>query len=191
MSASKEKKGASRQQTSALSEFFVSDDEQETFAGRYQSDPDDAAAHQGRMLELLAFCVADETYALDIDAIQEIIKVPTITELPRVGPETLGVISLRGTIVPLLDLRRVLGLECRELSREVRILVLRPEDDPVGLLVDRVTSVVRIERDSVQPAPVSIQREGSDRLFGVGRVDGHLLIILDAEAVLAVMDEAG
>jgi purine-binding chemotaxis protein CheW len=101
-----------------------------------------------------------------------------------------GIISLRGTIVPVLDLRQVLRLEQRPASRQSRILVLRADGDPVGLLVDRVTSVVRLEDDAIEPTPRAMQRGESELLRGVGRLAGRLIIILDTNAVLGVMERA-
>jgi purine-binding chemotaxis protein CheW len=173
-----------------LAEFFVSQGEREVvtqgFAGDGQASP---AART--IVELLAFWVADEEYAIDIVEIQEIIKVPLITELPRAHETVLGIISLRGTIVPVLDLRRVLRLEEKPVGRPARILVVRAGDEPVGLLVDRVTSVVRFESEKIEPTPRTMRRQTTDELVrGVGRVGTRLIIVLDVNSVVNVMDSA-
>jgi purine-binding chemotaxis protein CheW len=175
-----------------LADFFVSKAEREqTEASFLAESPAAAQARSSRaMIELLAFWVADEEYALPIVDIQEIIKLTAITLVPRVHPSVLGIISLRGTIVPVIDLRQVLALERRPATRQSRILVLRADGDPLGLLVDRVTSVVRFEADSIEPTPRSMQRHASELLRGVGRIGQRFVIVLDVTAVLSVMDSA-
>ncbi len=173
-----------------LADFFVSTTEHELVAQSFGLDGPAPTVALRDMLELLGFWVADEEYALPIVDIQEIIKVPLITELPRAHPVVLGIISLRGTIVPVVDLRRVLKLEERAVTRQARILVVRAEEDPVGLLVDRVTSVVRFEADKIEATPRTMQRQTSELVRGVGRVGNRLIIVLDVKAVMGVMDNA-
>ncbi len=184
-----------RSEGDPLDEFFVSKEEcdliTQSFADGGEGEGG-AAAARGTVgtLELLAFAVADEEYAVPIVGVQEIIKVPLITEVPRTGRAVLGIISLRGTIVPVLDLRRVLELEETPPSRPSRILVVRTEEDPVGLLVDRVNSVVRLDGSQLEATPRAIRRQTSDFVRGVGRLGSRLVIVLDVNAVLVTMDVA-
>lgn len=173
-----------------LADFFVTTEERLT-AGAYIGDTQRAAIMAMRStVELLAFWVANEEYAVEIVHIQEIIKLPLITPVPRARSQVMGVISLRGTIVPIMDLRAVLRLDRQPLTRSNRILVLRAEGDPLGLLVDKVTSVVRIERDSIELKPAGIARANQDMLDGVGRVGDRMLIVLDVPALLSALDGA-
>ncbi|OGQ91021.1 MAG: hypothetical protein A2289_00790 [Deltaproteobacteria bacterium RIFOXYA12_FULL_58_15] len=143
------------------------------------------------MLELLAFWAGDEEYGVEIVQIQEIIKVPVITPVPRAPACVLGIISLRGTIVPVADLRAILGMSPLPAARASRILVLRGDGEPVGLLVDQVSSVVRLEREAVQPVPRTMQRQAGDLLQGVGRDEDRMLIILDLPTVLMATEYVG
>ncbi|MFC1611755.1 chemotaxis protein CheW [Myxococcota bacterium] len=173
-----------------LADFFVSVEEAaanqamgvgEVFSG--------SVRHAEEMIELLAFWVADEEYAINIVQIQEIIKVPSITVVPRAPTCVLGVISLRGTIVPVSDLRAILGMERASTARASRILVLRDNNgEPAGLLVDEVSSVVRFDREAIQPVPRTIQPDASDLLQGVGRDGERMLIVLDLASVLAATE---
>ena len=172
-----------------LADFFVGTSEQEHVVTSYGGDPFSSGQRLGReMAELLVFWVGDEEYAIDILEIQELIKLPTVTHVPRTTEAIIGIISLRGTIVPVVELSRILRLGSRPVSRTTRVIVLRAEGDPIGLVVDRVTSVVRIERDSIEPVPRTMQTEVGDFLSGVGRVDDRLLIVLDLSAILAMME---
>lgn len=174
-----------------FAEFFVDQDEQlairnsstdPTFAAQARSGPE--------IRELMVFWVADEQYGIGISELQEIIKVPEITKVPRIGPSILGIFSLRGTIVPLLDLRKVLRLEAAPLTKQARILVVRAGDDWVGLVVDRVISVVRVEADAIDPPPIRTDADVSEMLAGVGRVDDQMVIVLDVKAVVQAMESA-
>ena len=171
----------------SLAEFFVSDEERGAdLAPGVMEGPEAADAAGDR--ELMVFWVADELYAVDIDEIQEIMKVPEITAVPRVDSSVLGIISLRGTVVPLLDLRRVLGLDVHDLTRQARILVIKAGGDPIGLVVDRASNVVRIHEESIEPMPVTMQPEKMELIEGVGRAGAQLVIILDVPAVVRLME---
>lgn len=171
-----------------LEDFFARDEEYQASEITYGEAQTDMAARGARgTVELLAFWVADEEYAVEITEIEEIIKIPLITEVPRCHPSVLGIISLRGTIVPVLDLRLILGLDRQDTTKASRILVLRGDGDPVGVLVDRVTSVVRLGRDTLEQTPKGMASAAQDLIRGVGRLGGRLLIILEVNAVLDVM----
>ena len=173
-----------------ISEFFVSQEEQQQSLASYLSDPafSTAAVRSETIVEFLSFWVGDEEYAVDILEIGEIIKVPEITEVPRAPQWLLGIISLRGTVVPILDLRIVLKLDPQEISRSSRVLVLRADGEPVGILVDRVTSVVRLERSDIEAKPQTMKLEAGDVIRGVGRIGERILIILDGESVVSVLE---
>ncbi len=103
--------------------------------------------------ELLAFELDGAGYAVPIEGVREIVRMRLITPVPRVPEAILGVISLRGAIIQVLDLRRRLGLPPAETSRRTRIVVLHGEDRQVtGLLVDAVSEVLRVTNDEIRPA---------------------------------------
>ncbi len=138
----------------------------------------------------MAFWVADEQYGVNIDDLQEVIKLPEITSVPRVAEAVLGIFSLRGTIVPLLDLRLVLNLDARELTKQARILVVRADGDWVGLVVDRVVGVVRIEAEQIEVPPFRAEEGTADQIEGVGRVDDQMIIVLGVGAVIKTMESS-
>lgn len=178
--------GSDPEQIDELEDFFVSADEATvaSYVGEFQSQVELSRD----VAELLTFWIGEEEFAIDILEIQEILKVPQITPVPRVAAAVLGITSLRGTIVPVVDMRVFLGVERKAPGRESRVLVLQAKGDPVGLLVDRVVSVSRLERDSIEAVPRTMQRDASEALEGVGRVDDRLLIVLNLDAVLAFLE---
>ena len=103
--------------------------------------------------ELLAFLLVGIPYALPVERVREIVRLRKITPMPRVPPDILGVISLRGEVVQVLDLRMRLGLECPEPTRVSRIIVLHGDDEKVtGVLVDAVQEVLRVSESEIRPA---------------------------------------
>ena len=137
-------------------------------------------------VELLCFKVADEEYAISIMNIKEIIKPREVTEVPRVPAFVRGILSLRGNIIPIFDMRVRLGLPGAAGSEHERIVVVKRQGGFCGVLVDEVVQVVRLAEAGIEPPPVVL--EGIDRDFvqGIGRVAGRMLILLDMEQVLDV-----
>ncbi len=179
-----------------LTDFFVTADERQTSRASYLADPafssvaltSSTVVGEGTV-ELLAFWVSNEEYAVDIREIHEIMKVPELTEVPRAPAFLIGLISLRGTVVPILDLRLILGLSVTDVSRSSRVLVLSAGGEPVGILFDRVTSVVRLEQGAISNRPKAMRLGAAEVIDGVGRIDDRVLIILDTKAVVGVLEK--
>lgn len=132
----------------------------------------------------LTFSLGEEEYALDIGQIKEIIKPREVTEIPRVPDFILGVISLRGIIVPVYDLKRRLRLGSVELTPASRIVVCEDGERSAGLLVDSITQVVRLPAASVEPPPMVLTGLDRDLVEGVGRQQNRMLILLHLTGVL-------
>ena len=137
-------------------------------------------------LELLAFQLADEEYAIDLLIIREIIHLVAMTPVPRVAPFIKGIISLRGTIVPIFDLRTRLGLAESPLGRRTRIVVVTLEKGLMGLIADHVTEVVKVKVNDIEPPPTTSGGLASGHLKGVTHLNGRLLILLDLEKAVAI-----
>lgn len=137
-------------------------------------------------VELLCFRVADEEYAINIMDIKEIIKPREVTEVPRAPAFVRGILSLRGNIIPIFDMRLRLGLDDGNRSERERIIVVKRGSGFCGIVVDEVVQVVRIPAAGLEAPPVVL--EGMDREFvvAIGRVSGRMLILLDMEKVLDI-----
>jgi purine-binding chemotaxis protein CheW len=141
--------------------------------------------------EFLAFELGAEVYAVPIGAVREILKVPAITGVPRVAEHVLGVMNVRGEMLPVYDLKQRLRLVevpqrvtgPADVARECRVVLLKDPEGDAGILVDRVQGVVRLPLSKLEPAP----NLWADRraVAGLGRADGNLYILLDVEAALA------
>ena len=144
------------------------------------------AAQSQNVCQYLAFHLADEEYALDIEQISEIIKAREITEIPRSPAFVLGIISLRGVVVPVFDLRCRLNLGTAEITVESRIVVCRSGDATVGLLVDKINQVVHLDNDEVEPPPGVLSGLDREMVFGIGRYQDRMVILLQLNHVLDV-----
>lgn len=136
-------------------------------------------------LELLTFVVAGEQYAVDIERIVEIVTPRPLTRIPNAESSILGIISLRGTIVTMVDVRqRLRHSEAVAQGVDVRIVVVDFGSETVGFLVDRVLRVVKIEASEVEPHPVVHSNELEESIRGVFRSSGALTILLDLDKLL-------
>ncbi len=143
-------------------------------------------AREQTSCQYLAFHLGDEEYALDIRRISEIIKVREFTDIPRAPGFILGIISLRGVVVPVFDLRCRLNLGVSELLPTTRIVVCQHEDVSVGLLVDSINQVFNLIDDEVEPPPGVLSGLDREMVSGLGRYQGRMIILLNIESVLNV-----
>lgn len=148
---------------------LVSGDQTQTTAEEYQ--------------EFLCFRVSDEIYGINIMDIKEIIKPREVTEVPRAPSFVSGIISLRGIIIPIIDMLDRLGLQRETVTGRERVIVVKHGEAFSGLLVDEIIQVVHITSDCLEAAPAVL--EGIDRDFvnGIGRADGRMIILLNLENV--------
>jgi len=180
-----------------LQDFFYRPDE-DPLPGLVMPElPEEAeSAAPEHIHEYLAFFLDQECYGIPITAVREIVRVPALTEVPRSGPDLLGVINLRGEVLPVYDLKlrlrlqsapsRVAGPEGapEAIPRAARVLVIRGGDlGDVGVLVDGVSEVVRIPDGELEPAPAGTTER--DCIVGLGRRGDQLCILLDLERALA------
>ncbi len=136
-------------------------------------------------LELLTFVLSGETYAVEIERIVEIIQPRSATPIPNAGDLILGIVSLRGTIVTILDLRRRLGHPIQSRPGEgSKIVVVESAGETAGFLVDRVLRVVKLDASLVGPPPVVVSGEQNEFIRGVFQQAQKLVILLDLNKIL-------
>lgn len=135
-------------------------------------------------VQWLTFELGHEEYALALDVILELIKPREYTDLPKVPSYVIGILSLRGEVVPVIDLGERLKLGRSVAQSHQRIIVCEGREQPIGLLVDRITQVIRIAKESIEQAPLILNEGEKDFIAGVGRFQGRMLIQLNPEEVL-------
>jgi purine-binding chemotaxis protein CheW len=173
-----------------LSDFFVGAEEMQTMRPVGLASAavgEEERQSKGASLDddYLSFMLGDEEYAVPITALREIVRPLPITEVPRTPKYVLGVVTLRGTVLPVLDLRIKLGLPTEEPSRSARILVVETDDGPAGIWADQVSEVVRIGGEPLEPPPGALGG-GGEYLEGIIRRDNRMLIVLNLEHSLRV-----
>jgi purine-binding chemotaxis protein CheW len=136
-------------------------------------------------LELLTFVIAGEQYAVDIERIVEIVTPRAVTRIPNADSSVVGIISLRGTIVTLVDVRRKLRhREAGDANDDTRIVVIDFRHEIVGFIVDRVLRVVKAVAGDIERHPVVHATELDESVRGVFRAGGALTILLDLDKLL-------
>lgn len=152
---------------------------------RFANQESVRAAATEELLELLLLLISGEVYAVPIEKIVEIIAPRPATNVPNSDESVIGIISLRGTIVTILDLRRRLGhANLAAVSPETRIVVVEQEGETAGFVVDKVLRVIRLDASVVGPAPVLTALEQTDLIRGVFQHGNNLAILLDLEKLL-------
>jgi purine-binding chemotaxis protein CheW len=136
--------------------------------------------------QFVGFSLADQEYAFGIGQIQEIVILDRITRVPQVPPYVDGVSNLRGKIIPIINLRRLLGLPPKPSDTETRTIVVNVGGRTMGCTVDVVSRVMRIPTDSIQPAPETIAADEAHYIAGFARLDGRLMILLDIDRLLGM-----
>jgi purine-binding chemotaxis protein CheW len=135
----------------------------------------------------VTFELAGQSYGLHIGQVVEIIRMVAIAESPETAPYVVGVVNVRGRVVPVVDMRRRLDLEAAQYNLETPILIARVGGVTVGLVVDRVSEVVSLAEDTIEPAAGAFTI--SRFVCGVAKVNAKLIFILDLAGLFSA-DEA-
>ncbi|MEO8539351.1 MAG: chemotaxis protein CheW [bacterium] len=139
---------------------------------------------------VVIFRLADEFYALDIQTVQEIVRMQTITSIPGSDVWVEGITNLRGRVVPVIDLRKRCGVDAGEYTPETRIVVVSSATGMVGLIVDAVSEVMRIPGDQVEQPSAIVSVPENTYLRGIAKLEDRLVSLMDLEGVLPASTEA-
>ncbi|MBS0262805.1 MAG: chemotaxis protein CheW [Planctomycetes bacterium] len=144
------------------------------------------AANAGRKTssQFVGFQLAGQDYAFRIEQIQEIVILDKITKTPQVPDYVEGVCNLRGSIIPIINLRKLFGLEPKPVDRETRTIVVNVGQRTMGCTVDLVSQVMRIPEETIQPAPETVTSNGAGYIAGFARQNDRLLILLNIDELL-------
>ncbi len=141
------------------------------------------------MTQYLTFCLAGEEYGINILQVQEIKGWSQVTPMPNTPEFILGVINLRGTVVPIVDLRTYFALPAREPGPTTVVIVVRANDGQgsqrtMGIVVDGVSEVQNIAEGEVQPPPPIEEKEGRRPVAGLAAKDDRMIIMLDIDDLM-------
>lgn len=142
---------------------------------------------EAEIVQLTAFLVGPEEYVVDIMRVREIIKPMPVTPVRR-GPEFVeGVINLRGSVIPIVDLRRRFGLKSEE-HRHRKVIIMTVCGRTLGVVVDGVTEVVRVPRSAIKAAPTLLDSRRAPYFMGVCTYKGRTLVLLNVKSVVETDD---
>jgi purine-binding chemotaxis protein CheW len=136
-------------------------------------------------IQLACFRLAEERYAIDIMRIKEIIRPQKLTTVPQAPVFVDGMINLRGTVIPVIDLRKRFGLEPKDPDRRTRIIICAILNRFVGLMVEEVSEVRRYYRHEVKPPPEFIKGKESEFFLAVCQRENDLVMVIDLEKLFS------
>ena len=139
------------------------------------------------ILHMVGFSVGNEEFCVDILKVQEIIRMVAITAMPNAPDYVEGVINLRGKVIPVIDFRKRFHIfDSVEVdSQSKRIVVVSIGNATIGLVVDKVSQVLKMTPDQISPTPTVAKGYDADAIIGVGRIGEKLLIILDLDKLFS------
>lgn len=133
---------------------------------------------------VVIFRLHDEYYALDIQTVQEIVRMQAITSIPGSEFWVEGITNLRGRVVPVIDLRKRCGIQASDYTPETRIVVVGTVNGMVGLIVDAVSEVLRIPADRVELPSSIVAVPENTYLRGIAKLEDRLISLMDLDGVL-------
>jgi len=140
-------------------------------------------AFESPLIEVLEFVLSDEEYGVSLQDVREIVRMRAITEIPRAPEFIIGIISLRGEMIPVIDMRKRLGLDILPYSAQTRIVVASEEKMAFGFIVDRINGVVRIKENMVESPPSVSGDMNIQFLKGLGRYEDRLVRLVDLQKI--------
>lgn len=143
---------------------------------------------EARITTWITFDLADEKFALPVEPVREVLRIHKITRVPHAPYPIRGVTNLRGRVIPVIDLRRRVGLREGELGRLARIIIVASRGRLIGLLVDQVHQVMHLDLNLVQQPPDDVMTFQSDYISGVYHLGEELLLLLDIDRALTLRE---
>ncbi|WP_409343032.1 chemotaxis protein CheW [Paenibacillus sp. MBLB4367] len=158
--------------------------EEGSLLASHVAEQQEKAAKNAELQQLVTFTLADEQYALNIHKVKEIIKVPPITKMVNAPSHMLGLVNLRGALLPVFDLRRSFGLPPEDHSDESRIIVVETNRRDVGILIDQVTEVLKVPSKEIEAAPSHTGKADSRMISGIYKNGERFVVLLDIDRAL-------
>jgi purine-binding chemotaxis protein CheW len=141
-------------------------------------------------MQLVSFRLAQEEYGIEITRVREIILMGEITRVPQTPSYVKGLINLRSTVIPVIDLRIRFGLAEADVTDESRIMVVNVAGKTIGIVVDAVSEVLRVSSEQIAPPPPTVVSLGTEYLTGLVKLEKQLLLLLDIDKLLGAEEHA-
>lgn len=151
-------------------------------------------ATRNETTQFLTFTLADDVFAIDVTMAKEVLDLCDVTRVPQTPEYMLGVINLRGSVVPVIDMRLKFGMPAADKTRDTCIVVVEVDVDGdsvvVGALADSVREVLDLDPSQIEPPPRIGTRLNTEFIKGMGNIDGRFVIILDINRVFSAEELA-
>ncbi len=134
--------------------------------------------------QIVCFNIGSEEYGIDILQVQEILRIPKITKLPKSLPYIMGVIDLRGKVIPIINLSRKFGLDTSH-KQSSRVIVVNISGKQVGLAIDAVSHVIRVDSTDIEPPPPVVKGISGRYIVGIAKVNKGFVVILDIHQIFS------
>jgi purine-binding chemotaxis protein CheW len=148
------------------------------------SPQSDSISENKNTSQFVGFRIEDQQYAFRIEQIQEIVILDQVTQTPQVADYVEGVGNLRGAIIPIINLRKLFGLDPKPTNGDTRTIVVNVGERTMGCTVDMVSQVIRIPEESIQPAPETVTAGGANYISGFAKLGDSLVILLEIDELL-------
>lgn len=145
----------------------------------------------GREHEFLTFVVDKQTFGLPLHSVDDVLDARPLTRVPLSPPEVAGSLNLRGRIITAIDVRRRLGLPAMVPGAKHMSIVVEHDSEVFNLIVDAVGEVLAVTDDQFEENPVTLDEQWRQFSVGIYRLDSHLMVVLNIEALFDIADESG
>jgi len=136
-------------------------------------------------IKIIVFGLNDQEYGVEVTKVKSIERLENITRVPRTPKFVKGIINLRGTVTPIIDLKERLDIEGTDGTEHSRIIIISLGDIEVGLIVDSAYDVIDVPAQSIQPPPVIIGGVRSEYIRGIAKLEQRLLVLLNLDRILS------
>ncbi len=136
------------------------------------------------MEQWVTLCIDNDIYGIEVSQVQEVLNVPTITPVPGSPDYVIGIVNLRGNIVTVLNARKRFRLVPESYNEDSQIIILRIDEQAIGILVDSVSEVIELPVDRIEQAPETGANGSNDHIRGVYSSEGTLIILINTQSLV-------
>ena len=138
----------------------------------------------GKVKQYIVVRLGHEEYGINIEYVQNIVRMTRVTRVPKAPYFIKGVINLRGEIIPIMSVRLKFGLEADEYTNTTRIIIIKVEGNAIGLLVDQVKEVIPLTEDDIEKVAKDVNDEKAAYVSGVGKTDEGIITLLNIKGFI-------
>ncbi|MBF0360927.1 MAG: purine-binding chemotaxis protein CheW [Oligoflexia bacterium] len=144
--------------------------------------------HSDELGQYVCFKLGKDEYGLDIKYIQEVIRIPTITHVPQMPDFVLGIVNIRGKIVPIFDLRKKLMLPQEPFNKLSKLIVTNKKNSLISFVIDEISDNVKLHLNQLDPSPSVKTKIDKSCINGIGIVNERMIVILDFEKLIETIN---